>query len=245
MWPKRTVLNLFFVILLINVAFGQQNDDAVKRQLLQITRDARNAALRNDMAVWDNYLADDYTETDENGSVKTKRQVIKDFRPVPAFADPRIDIENVDVRVYGETAILFFRGDLRMNIGGKQLVESFQITDVYIRRGGRWLLTAEHQSRVPLPPASVNIDKKLLTAYAGGYRIAPFVIVNFSVEHGVLIRQLLGDKHRDELVPENETTFFVKGEMRQIIFELDASGKVVASIYRLPDGQKIRALRID
>ena len=94
-------------------------------------------------------------------------------------------------------------------------------------------------------PDSVTIDKKILNSYAGGYRIVPFVIVNFTVEHGKLVRQMLGDKHKDELIPENETTFFVKGQMRQIIFERDTTGRVVSSVYRLPDGQTIRAMRID
>lgn len=222
-----------------------ESDEAVKKELMRITRNAITATLQNDMAVWEDYLADDYMETDENGVIKTKRQVINDFRPLPRFADPRIDIEDVDIRVYGNTAIMYFRGNLRMRIDGRDLIEGLQITDVYVKRDGRWKLTAEHQSRSPITVKPAVVDRQTLNAYVGNYRVAPFVVVNFSIENGKLVRRLVGDKYKDELVPENETTFFVKGQMRQIIFERDAAGKVVSSTYRLPDGQKVRAMRIE
>lgn len=246
MWVQESLIFVGLLLLQAPLTFGQtRSDEAVKKELMQITRDAITATLRNDMAVWESYLADDYMETDENGVVKTKRQVINDFRPVPVLADPKIDIENVDIRVYGDAAVMYFRGNLRLSIPGQKLIEPLQITDFYTRRGGRWLLTAEHQSRIPLPVKGVSVDEKALRSYVGSYRIAPFVIVNFTVEHGKLIRQMLGDKNKDELVPENQTTFFLKGQMRQIIFELDPKGKVVSSLYRLPDGQTIRAQKID
>jgi hypothetical protein len=82
-------------------------------------------------------------------------------------------------------------------------------------------------------------NPRLTDAYAGQYEWAPTLIATVSREGDKLTQQLAGSK--EELLPENETTFFSKGgaamgDSSRYIFVKDASGQVTHYIYRETGG---------
>lgn len=243
---KKTISIILLVLVPVIFARGQtRTNSQVEQELRKITDELISATLSGDLKVYDRYLADDYLETDENGVVSTKAQVIANFQSPPAVAKPTIDVEDVKVRVYGDTAVMSFRGNFRAEVGGQKIFESFRITDVYMRRNGRWQLFAEHQSRIPIEPIAAKLNPIIYDEYVGQYEIAPFIIITVTREGDKLMRQITGEKVKTELLPENETTFFVKGQPRRNIFVQDEKGQVTQLIFRSPDGQEIRAKKIN
>ncbi len=86
-------------------------------------------------------LAEDFTITHPNGSIKSKRDVLKALRQ---SSDGRTDeylTENVRGRCYGDTVILV---GLVVETDG----DRSRYTDIYVRRGGRWKVIASHLSRI-------------------------------------------------------------------------------------------------
>ena len=59
-----------------------------------------------------------------------------------------------------------------------------------------------------------------------------------------LMAQSTGEKKLHELQPQNETTFFIKGDPDLNIFVKDEKGQVTHMIFRSLDGREIKAKKI-
>src|SRR5215813_5777039 len=56
---------------------------AVVEQLKRMTQELLDAVAPGDVAVWRRYLAEGCLYTDEEGAVKTKEDLLKEFKPLP------------------------------------------------------------------------------------------------------------------------------------------------------------------
>lgn len=56
---------------------------------------------------------------------------------------------DVQVHAYGDIAVANFRTELDQDWSGQKLLETSRFTDVFARRGGRWLLVAHHETPIP------------------------------------------------------------------------------------------------
>ena len=52
----------------------------------------------------------------------------------------------MQVRVYGDTAVVTGRMLQRFTLGGIRYANDLRYTDVYVKRKGRWLLASGHAS---------------------------------------------------------------------------------------------------
>jgi hypothetical protein len=93
-------------------------------------------------------------------------------------------------------------------------------------------------------PEVAAIDPKLRAEYAGVYELSADTLITVTHDMGRLMTPVTGQE-RVELFPENATTFFDRTDspLARTVFERDASGKVVAQIYRA-QGQRLRARKI-
>ena len=100
--------------------------------------------------VWfEENLADDYVLIMPTGVVKTKRDVIRELATPGMKMDPYEPFE-VQVRMYGETAVVTGRMRQRFLLGGIRYAHDLRYTDVYVKRKGRWHLVSAHMSNVAL-----------------------------------------------------------------------------------------------
>lgn len=92
-------------------------------------------------------LHDDWRVTHVNGRLRTKAQVLDDVfaaeRPVVSGA-----IEDVDVRLYGDAAVVRGRSTWTARTGESL---ELQFTDMAIRRDGKWLIVASHATAIDAP----------------------------------------------------------------------------------------------
>lgn len=99
---------------------------------------------------WDQYaahLSDDYLRTENNGTVKNKAEVLTDLR---SEAKKLLDVipEELQVRVYGDTAILTGHLSALTRQNGRVTTVFSRITGTYIKRNGIWFLAALQQTTV-------------------------------------------------------------------------------------------------
>jgi hypothetical protein len=63
------------------------------------------------------------------------------------------DIHEVSVNIIGSTAILLNRITLLAVVGGNEVTNPFEVTEVYVKEGGSWKLGSLSFTRLMTPPA--------------------------------------------------------------------------------------------
>jgi ketosteroid isomerase-like protein len=112
-------------------------DQATIREIVEMERQAKEASLRRDAQFPLHALADDYVAITPLGQVTTKQDSVSARRSGQLRYDA-IDITDMVVRVYGDTAIVTARADVRGHQLGEDFSGPYRYTRVWVRRGGHW-----------------------------------------------------------------------------------------------------------
>ena len=242
----KQIFAIAMAILTIAVSAAAQTpaDKKVEVELLRIQREMIDTSLRGDKSAFERYTADTYIETDFNGAVTTRARILDNFLTPPASMKPTLEIQDVQVHVYGDTAVMSSRGNYRAEANGQKITNSFRTTDVWLRHDGRWQLVASHDSQIPPERIAVTVDPKIFDAYVGAYEISPGLVFTVTREGDKLMGQSTGEKKLHELLAQNETNFFIKGDPDLDIIVKDEKGQVTHVIFRSMDGREITAKKI-
>jgi ketosteroid isomerase-like protein len=131
------------------IAVGQTKKPKAEQELLRLQREWLDAYQKHDPVALERIEADDFTLTEADGKVTTKAEDIASIRNAkPPQPDDSFEVEDVKVRVYGETAILMGRVILKYRNKGQLVVERYRYTDTYLRRRGRWQVFASQLTRL-------------------------------------------------------------------------------------------------
>jgi ketosteroid isomerase-like protein len=110
----------------------------------KLERELVEAYQRRDTASLDRILDDDYIFIAPNGQKRTKESV-------RSFGWPqyeRLDVDEIRVRLYGETAVL----TAQVTILGQSPLDSvtgvYRNTRVYVRQRGKWRAVSGHSTKV-------------------------------------------------------------------------------------------------
>ena len=95
---------------------------------------------------------------------------------------------------------------------------------------------------IPHDPPIAKVDPHLYDAYVGQYEYAPGVRDTVTREGDRLLIQSTG-QGKEEVFPENDTTFFGRRQAWRVIFVKDDQGQVVSLLFR-QDGQDLVARRV-
>lgn len=139
---KRLLMTLGLPLLLGSA----QADPAVAEADAQLNR----LIMAGDSQAAAPFYAPDFVLTASNGSQKDRARMLLEIG-TPALHFQRNHTEQVQVRVLGDTAVL--TGVLHQ-IGswqGKSFDYRFNVTDTWVRQGGRWVLLAGHASLIKQP----------------------------------------------------------------------------------------------
>ena len=133
------------------LASSARADDAesIRRVILQMDKEVRVATWTADPVWFEENLADDYVLITPTGAMKSKRDVIRELS-TPGMKMEPFDPFDVQVRTFGDTAIVTGRMRQRFILGGIRYANDLRYTDVYVKRKTRWLLVSAHASTVAL-----------------------------------------------------------------------------------------------
>jgi tetratricopeptide (TPR) repeat protein len=100
----------------------------------------REATLANDATMHEALLADDWLNTNANGTTTSKAQLLQLLREQP-FAFVEIRDNEVQIRVYGTTAIVTGRSlRQRKDLHGALISQAVRFSRVYTQINGQWRL---------------------------------------------------------------------------------------------------------
>ena len=199
--------------------------------------------LRGDKTTFDRLVADDFTGTDESATVRNKAQEREVIQAPPSSIKASLTNEDVQVRIYGDTALVNGRIVYKAQPGGQTEI-SFQsrFTDTLLKRRGSWQVFARHYSRLPPERTAVKLDPRIYDAYVGQYELAPGFVLSVAREGDALMTQATGQP-KLELLPESEIGFFIKDISAVFVFMRDEKGEV-NQLITIQDGRIIAAKRI-
>ena len=117
-------------------------------EVMAVEREWTEAHRVTDAATFDRLMADDFVRINSDGSVVHRAEALASFENGKRTWDFAEGAE-YDVRVYGDTALVFVRWTARGSNNGKPFDYTARILSVYHRRKGRWQMVAEQSTALP------------------------------------------------------------------------------------------------
>jgi ketosteroid isomerase-like protein len=119
----------------------------VEQEIMKLEEDFAEAEVKADIHRMSELLADDWTDIEDNGSMHTKADALKLFQsPTTKLTSDKLS--EMHVRVYGDTAVITLLDTADFIVDGKDAGGVFRLTDVWVKRDGKWQMVALHSSKV-------------------------------------------------------------------------------------------------
>jgi ketosteroid isomerase-like protein len=125
----------------------KRESHVVHKQIEALEMQWRQAQVDNNIAVMDHLLADDYVGITANGTIETKSQAIA-LRKAGTIRITQLDLDDLKVRLYGDTAVVTSKADLQGVNGQSDISGVYRYTRVYNRRLGQWKIVSFEASRI-------------------------------------------------------------------------------------------------
>ena len=133
------------------IALGQEqiargeSGESIEQAIKRLDHERIQAQISADARALDRLYATDFLGVGPSGTVRTKAQVIADFTS-GELRFQTITTDEVQVRVYGNTAVETGRSTMVGQDKGKAVPRDTRFTRVWVKRVGRWQLVANHYS---------------------------------------------------------------------------------------------------
>jgi ketosteroid isomerase-like protein len=105
------------------------------------------AIVRKDRAAIDANMAEDFRQIDGAGNVETRQSFVDELMS-PALQIAPYFVEDFDVRLYGDVALLSGRTRMTGHYDGKAFSSHDRCIDVYVRRGTDWQIVSVQISKI-------------------------------------------------------------------------------------------------
>ncbi|MFU8812206.1 MAG: nuclear transport factor 2 family protein [Balneolaceae bacterium] len=129
-----------------------EQDTQEKQELRELLDDFLDGASTNDADIHRRFWADDLIYTGSAGTRTTKEQILAGMEGVDAEreegepAGPAYHAEELDIKLYGSTAIVAFKLVAAERTGGRM---EFYNTGTFLKRDGEWRAVAWQATRIP------------------------------------------------------------------------------------------------
>jgi ketosteroid isomerase-like protein len=139
------------VLVLHGCASAPPHDVATPDVISQLSVQADawdKAILRKDRAAIEQNMSEDFRQIDGAGNVEAKASFVDGLTSPDLQIDPYV-VEDFDVRVYGDVALLSGRTRMTGRYQGTPFTSHYRYIDVYVRRQGQWKVVSVQISRIP------------------------------------------------------------------------------------------------
>jgi len=237
----RWITILGFAAIVASSAAQSADTTGLETQLRAALRERWTALARHDVNAYGACL-DDEVVIPDNGFVYDKKALIERARSlIETGSEPR------DVHVHGDNnaAVMIYRTTSRIPFAGRDLTQESRVVETYVKRNGRWLLTARAESDIPnANRVAEKIDPKLLDDYVGEYEISPNQLIKITRVGDRLMEQGPDDAKPEEDLPLSPNSFFQREQPGILTFLRAPGGKVESYVLWIYDttvvGKKIK-----
>jgi len=149
------IFAFMFVVALSAVALSQTGEkkstaSTTEREIRQRMEQWLDALKRNDVAMLDQILADDFQYILDNGRTRSKTEELAPNRAGDIKFET-LSTEEVKVFAYGDTAIATGVGIFKGSFKGRQFESRERFCDIYQKRKGQWKVIASRPVPLPTP----------------------------------------------------------------------------------------------
>jgi len=155
---KRARLWLMIAIATAGTTLAQDKKPATSAQeaataeeIKKLEHDRVQAGVRKDIDYVAAATADEYVQIDWEGNVLDKTATLSRIKSNNIQLQSNT-LDEVSVRVYGDTAVVTGLATRRGFMDGKDISTGVRYTRVYIKRDGRWQVVQFQQTRVTRKP---------------------------------------------------------------------------------------------
>ena len=135
---KTTGLGLLIIILCAHLSFAQ--DSATEQEIIKLSKDKWQWMSDKNVDALGDLFHEKAVFVHMGGSWGTEREL--DIIKGGGIWYKKADIHEISVNIIDNTAILLNRIDLLAEVGGNEVTNPFEVTEVYVKQGGSWKLTA-------------------------------------------------------------------------------------------------------
>ena len=128
----------------------------VEKEVRKLEEELTQSEMRVDVEALDRVYADDIMVTAPIGICVDKPAVMTEVRQAADKATiEKYDKDDLKVRAYGETAaVTSYRITARARFEETDINRKFCITNVWLKRAGRWQIVARHAANLEQQPAA-------------------------------------------------------------------------------------------
>jgi ketosteroid isomerase-like protein len=126
-------------------ASGEQG---VEQQIRDLEGQINAAVVSGELRVFERFLADDFTHTNQSGIFRTRAQWLANHKPgqSPYTA---YDVDELKIRVYGDMAVVTARATPKgRDSKGNPITGQYRYLRVWAKRGGQWRAVAFQGTRI-------------------------------------------------------------------------------------------------
>ncbi len=213
-------------------------------QYWHLKQERMEAYRARDRAAMERLLSPSFVAMSVGGEHQSRDQYLASEFSSERQAGPTTETEVADFNVtrVGSTLILAYRETERSNVAGQVFEVHLSRLDVYVRQRGRWLLQTMSAVRLPEAPRTIEVSAARLAEYVGVYQYGPGITSTVRLVSGRLMEQSTGNPEV-EMLPVGPDEFYSPPDLEaRAVFERDASGRVIAQVYR-SGAQTLRAPR--
>lgn len=126
----------------------------IEQELIDLEHEWLRAVSRNETEKLESIVGHEYTLTANGfpgGGARLGRQEWMDT--VPAYEVHSHEFRSIVVQAYDDAAVVLADFDLRATVRGEDRSGAFAVTDVWVKREGRWQVVARGSVFTPAAPA--------------------------------------------------------------------------------------------
>jgi len=120
----------------------------VVAHLKQLSDNWDRVIVAKDEAAIAGNMAEDFRIIDRRGDIAGKQAFVADIVDPKLTIDP-YTVEDFEVRLYGDTALLSGRTHMTGKYDGQPFTSNYRYIDIYVRKGGVWKIVSVQITQLP------------------------------------------------------------------------------------------------
>lgn len=127
---------------------AQGDTASIVAELTRLSDAWDKAIVRRDTTAIANNMSEDFRQIASNGDIADKATFVRNITAADLVIDP-YTVEDFDVRVYGDVALLSGRTRMTGREGGAAFTTHYRYIDVYVRTNGTWKVCSVQTTKLP------------------------------------------------------------------------------------------------
>jgi Domain of unknown function (DUF4440) len=223
---------VFITLLFMSTLAAPPAPDDLSVQLERQTQELLDAVATGNRDPWSRYLHEDLVYTAEDGSIKSKAQLVEEVQPLPKQIWGKLRVTRFRTVRHGATAVCSYVAEEDEGYFGQTIHARYLSTDTWIETPEGWRLLSSQVLALRDDPPHITLAEAVLDQYVGSYALTPEVTYTIRREGDGLVGQRTGRKP-EALRAEVADYFFVPGQPRlRKVFQRDASGRITGFVER-------------